>query len=147
MVKSFRQTGVPSRAATLLKGGAAEHSADTALTGSGRSGSGWPAASVREVIWSEDDQPQALGAICKISVAPAGSPRLRHRGRYQIVPQLANPSWDASAVAKMFRYAGFDNASARGIDRRLRKIERALGHFENGPNALTQSARQRALGR
>src|SRR6478752_7702818 len=48
---------------------------------------------------------------------------------YQTVPQLANPSRDANAVAKMFRDAGFDTVDIQ-IDVGNLEFKRAIRKFE-----------------
>jgi len=55
---------------------------------------------------------------------------------YQTVPQLPNPSRDASAVAKMFRDAGFDsvdlqlNVGNLEFKRSIRKFEALADHAD-----------------
>jgi len=48
---------------------------------------------------------------------------------YQTVPQLANPSRDATAVAKMFRDAGFDNVDVQ-LNLGNLDMKRAIRRFE-----------------
>jgi uncharacterized caspase-like protein len=48
---------------------------------------------------------------------------------YQTVPQLPNPSRDATAIAKMFRDAGFDTVDIR-LDVGNLDFKRAIRKFE-----------------
>src|SRR4029453_15924068 len=48
---------------------------------------------------------------------------------YQTVPQLPNPSRDASSVAKMFRDAGFDSVEVK-LDVGNLKLKRGIRLFE-----------------
>src|SRR5919204_4049591 len=80
------------------------------------------AATIGAAILSVVLAPDAAWADKRVALVVGNS-------SYQAVPQLPNPSQDASAVAKMFRDAGFDsveiqlNVSNLEFKRAIRKFE------------------------
>jgi hypothetical protein len=78
----------------------------------------------------------AIGVIFLAMMLVADSARAEKRvalivgnSSYQTVPQLANPSQDANAVAKMFRDAGFDTVDTL-INVGNLEFKRAIRKFE-----------------
>jgi hypothetical protein len=82
----------------------------------------WMAAMIGAVIVSMTLAPETAFADKRVALVVGNS-------RYQTVPQLPNPSGDASAVAKMLRDAGFDivdiqlNVENLEFKRAIRKFE------------------------
>ena len=77
----------------------------------------------------------AIGAVLAMVLAPAAAWAEKRvalvvgNAAYQTVPQLPNPSRDASAVAKMFRDAGFDTVETQLNVGNL-EFKRAIRRFE-----------------
>jgi hypothetical protein len=77
----------------------------------------------------------AIGGIFLLPLAAHAAPAEKRvalivgNSSYQSVPQLANPSRDATAVAKMFRDAGFDNVDVQ-LNLGNLDFKRAIRKFE-----------------